>query len=151
MIYQTKCSKLVFSFSPSERITSLFFLFRLLFLSQFFFVFVFKETLSLPARLCLWLSEKTERLNSATRPLICDWVWEMREPSVATCRELSARFSLPQRPTAGPRPQHEKHTCQWPPGAVAVDTDVKRNSTDATHTHTVSEYTWGLNPSFLVF
>lgn len=50
---------------------------------------------------------------------------------MATRGELSARLGLPQRPTAGPGPQ--KHTRLWPPGAAAVDTDVERNSTDATH------------------
>ena len=112
----------------------------------FFILFIFfplclKKLSPNSALLCLWLSEKTERLNSTTRPLICDWVWEMREPSVATRRELSARFGPLQRPTAGLRPQ--KHTRQWPPGAAAVDTDVERNSTDATHSF------WDLNPLFV--
>lgn len=98
-----------------------------------FFLFLWLKKLSPNGSLlCLWLSEKTECLNSATRPLICDWLREMRQPSVATRRGLSARFSLLQRPTAGLRPQHEKHTRHWPPGEVTVYTDVERNSPDAT-------------------
>lgn len=54
----------------------------------------------------------------------------MSDSSVATHRELSAGFRLPQRLTAGLRPQ--KHTRQWPPGAGTVDTDVERSLTDAT-------------------
>lgn len=50
--------------------------------------------------------------------------------SVATLRELSASFRLPQRLTAGLQPQ--KHTRQWPPEAGTVDTDVERSLTDAT-------------------
>lgn len=114
--------------SPSTNITFTFSF------SCCFFLCVLKKVSPTGSLLCLSLSEKAERLNPDTRPLICDWVWEMRELSVATHRELSARFSLPQRPTAGIRPQHEKHTHQWPPGAMTVDTDVERNSTDATHT-----------------
>ncbi len=114
----------------------------LLFYSVLLFFLCLKKLFPTSALLCLWLSEKTECLNSATRPLICDWVWEMRQPSVGTSRELSASFSLPQRPTAGFRPQ--KHTRQWPPGAETVDSDAEKNSTDAT----VCEYTEVVNPCF---
>lgn len=104
-----------FTFGPRANITSGCF---------FFLALCLKKLSPNSALLCLWLSKKTERLNSATRPLICDWVWEMREPSVVTRRELSAGFSLPQRPTAGPQPP-QKHPRQRPPGAANVEAETQ--------------------------
>lgn len=107
---------------------------RLLFTFSFYFFFFFypfclNKISPKSAQLSLWLSEQIEHLNSATRPLICDCVWETRGPSVVTCRELSAHFSLMHGPTAGLRPQHEKRTRQWPPRAVTADTVGDRNTT----------------------